>query len=194
MPVSTRKKPQAIHPALLLLIAALLCILLSLLVIKATPERESEAPVSETAPSVLPFDSSAPFSLSDLEARWVQEIQKSGSLHLSDGPRGISVGDSIDKIFTVYPTDYSGAQPADEQILYCADYFENANGVMTALPPRGLLTEEEGREIVILLLSPVSAYPPGTRDNYRNYEHVYCRYRIEPETMTVSSIVVGLTR
>ena len=47
-------------------------------------------------------------------------------------------------------------------------------------------------QIVVTLLAPTSAYPAGTRDSYGAYEHVYCVYTIEPETMTISSIVLGI--
>ena len=62
---------------------------------------------------------------------------------------------------------------------------------MTVLPPRGLVTVESGN-IIVTLLSPTSAYPAGTRDNYGSYEHIYCVYTIEPETMTIASIELGI--
>ena len=62
---------------------------------------------------------------------------------------------------------------------------------MTALPPRGLLSVDTGK-IIVTLLAPTSAYPAGTLDNYGSYEHVYCRYTIDPDTMTISSIVLGI--
>ncbi len=78
-------------------------------------------------------------------------------------------------------------------ILYCAQYFENQNGVMTALPPRGLLTVDSGA-IIVTLMAPTSAYPVGTLEQYSRYEHVYCIYTVSPDTMTVQSIVLGLSR
>ena len=39
-----------------------------------------------------------------------------------------------------------------------------------------------------------SAYPSGTKDNYGSYEHIYCVFTIEPESMTVSSIVLGIDK
>ena len=85
----------------------------------------------------------------------------------------------------------TGLKSDEEMILYCAEYFENQNGVMTALPPRGLINVNNG-QIVVTLLAPTSAYPAGTRDSYGAYEHVYCVYTIDPETMTISSIVLGI--
>lgn len=50
----------------------------------------------------------------------------------------MSVGDTLDEMLTHFPSSYTGAQPSeDEQILYCADYYENQNGIMTVLPPAG---------------------------------------------------------
>ena len=34
----------------------------------------------------------------------------------------------------------------------------------------------------------------GTKDSYGSYEHVYCVYTIEPDTMTISSIVLGIDK
>ena len=85
----------------------------------------------------------------------------------------------------------TGLQSDEEMILYCADYFENQNGAMVALPPSGLLTVQGG-SIVVTLLAPTSAYPAGTKDSYGSYEHVYCVYTVEPDTMTISSIVLGI--
>ena len=119
---------------------------------------------------------------------------------MSDGPRGVSVGDSLDTLLSRFPstftekqadTDQTGEQSDEEIILYCASYFENQNGVMTALPPRGLLTVDSG-SIIVTLLAPISSYPAGTKDDYGRYEHIYCRYTIEPDTMTIRSIVLGL--
>lgn len=151
---------------------------------------------NENNSAVLPgnavFRAEDPFGISDLTADQLTTLRRDGTLRVSDGPRGISIGDSLDKILMSYPTDYSGEQPQDGQILYCASYFSNSNGIMTALPPRGLLTEDDGRSIVITLLAPTMPYPEGTADNYLQYEHVFCRYTVDPETMTVSSIVLGL--
>ena len=85
----------------------------------------------------------------------------------------------------------TGLQSDEQIILYCAEYFENQNGVMTVLPPRGLIDVKDGGTVVTLL-APTSAYPAGTKDNYGSYEHIYCVYTIEPDTMTVSNIVIGI--
>ena len=68
--------------------------------------------------------------------------------------------------------EQTGEQSDEEIILYCADYFENQNGIMTALPPRGLLTTG-GDVITVTLLAPTQPYPAGTKDSYGSYEHVY---------------------
>ena len=162
----------------------------------------ASAPVSAPVATALPFSASQPFSLSDLTAAQISQIRKSGRMTVSDGPRGVSVGDPLDKLLERLPativdmqadTDVTGLQSDEEVILYCASYFENQFGRMTALPPRGLLTVDTG-QIIVTLLAPTSAYPAGTLDNYGSYEHVYCLYTIDPDTMTISSIVLGLDR
>lgn len=151
-----------------------------------------EAAVSAPASTALPYDATQPFSISDLTAQQLTQIRSEGRISVSDGPRGVSVGDTLDEMLTHFPSSYTGAQPSeDEQILYCADYYENQNGIMTVLPPRGLMTVES-RNIVVTLLAPTSAYPAGTRDQYGDYEHVYCIFTIEPESMTISRIELGI--
>ena len=105
----------------------------------------------------------------------------------------IDMSMKVEEILDRFPSDYLGDQPEDSEIIYCAEYFANQNGVMTVLPPRGLLTTDNG-EIVVTLLSPTSAYPAGTKDNYGSYEHIYCVFTIEPESMTVSSIVLCIDK
>ena len=177
--------------------AVLLGLAVSLLIYNPfTGRQEETAPVATS----LPFDPSTPFSLGDLTAAQIAQIRAEGSIHVSDGPRGVSVGDPLDKLLERLPativdmqadTDVTGLQSDEEVILYCASYFENQFGRMTALPPRGLLTVDTG-QIIVTLLAPTSAYPAGTKDSYGSYEHVYCRYTIEPDTMTISSIVLGI--
>lgn len=151
-----------------------------------------EVAVSAPASTALPYDATQPFSISDLTAQQLTQIRSEGRISVSDGPRGVSVGDTLDEMLTHFPSSYTGAQPSeDEQILYCADYYENQNGIMTVLPPRGLMTVES-RNIVVTLLAPTSAYPAGTRDQYGDYEHVYCIFTIEPESMTISRIELGI--
>ena len=202
--------------------AVLLSLIVCLLVFDISPgTQEPSVPVT----AVLPYDTAQPFSLSDLTASQLTRIRESGRITVSDGPRGISIGDTLDELLARYPStiaksktdaqrtgtasdedmmrysaeylnsrnasEQTGLQSDEEMILYCAEYFENQNGVMVALPPRGLLTVRGG-SIVVTLLAPTTAYPAGTQDNYGSYEHVYCVYTIEPDTMTVSSIVLGM--
>ncbi len=182
-------------------------------------------PVSAPVPTALPYSAAEPFSLGDLTTAQLSQIRKSGRMSVSDGPRGVSIGDSLEKLMERLPStiaikqgssmsgsiesdeasnqyyqDYldtldsserTGMQSEEQIILYCADYFENQNGVMTVLPPRGLIDVDNG-EIVVTLLAPTSAYPAGTKDSYGAYEHVYCVYTIDPETMTISSITLGI--
>lgn len=202
--------------------AALLSLTLCLLIYQPfAGEEEAAAPVS----AALPYDAKTPFTLSDLTDAQIAQLRRDGRMNVSDGPRGVSIGDPLDRLIERLPTDIgaaeqteqvmlsdeeialycaeylekqnagelTGLQSDEETILYCAEYFENANGVMTALPPRGLINVNNG-QIIVTLLAPTSAYPAGTRDSYGAYEHVYCRYTIEPDTMTISSIVLGLDR
>ncbi len=157
-------------------------------------------PVSAPAATSLPYSASEPFSLSDLTASQLTQIRKNGRMTVSDGPRGVSVGDTLEKLMERLPStivetqqdmQQTGEQSEEQIILYCADYFQNQNGMMTVLPPRGLIDVDNGN-IVVTLLAPTSAYPAGTKDNYGAYEHVYCLYTIDPETMTISSIVLGI--
>ena len=149
------------------------------------------APVSAPVQTELPYAAAEPFSVADLTAAQLAQLRQQGRVNVSDGPRGLSVGDSLDTLLERFPTDYTGEQPDEEQILYCAEYFENQRGVMTVLPPRGLLSVSSGN-IVVTLLAPTSAYPAGTLDDYGNFEHVYCQFNIEPDEMTIASIVLGI--
>ena len=152
---------------------------------------QDSAPASVPADAQLTYDVSAPFGASDLTSAQLTQLREQGRMSVSDGPRGVSVGDSLDKLLERFPSGYAGEQPDDEQILYCAEVFENASGKSVVLPPRGLITADSSF-IYVTLLAPTSAYPAGTRENYGEFEHVYCRFTIEPDAMTVSSIVLGL--
>lgn len=179
--------------------AMLLSFVICLIVFDIRPASNTEAAPAATA---LPYDSAQPFTIGDLTSSQLNALRSQGRLSVSDGPRGISIGESLDTLLSRYPSTYTSVQTSDEQtgeqsheemILYCSQYFENANGIMTALPPRGLITVDSG-EIIVTLMAPTSAYPAGTLDNYRNYEHVYCIYTISPDTMTVKSIVLGISK
>ena len=182
-------------------------------------------PVSAPVATALPYSAAEPFSLSDLTTSQITQLRKNGRMAVSDGPRGVSIGDTLEKLMERLPStiaikqgagmsgsiqsdeesnqyyqDYldaldsserTGLQSEEQIILYCADYFQNQNGMMTVLPPRGLIDVDNG-EIVVTLLAPTSAYPAGTKDNYGAYEHVYCVYTIDPETMTISAITLGI--
>ena len=221
------KKQQRIITALCIFggtAAVMLSLFICILIFDPFPKDVAvSAPVS-TSP---PYSASEPFTLSDLTASQITQIRRDGRMHVSDGPRGVSIGDSLEKLMDRLPstiaikqgTGMSGSIESDEEsnayyqdyldtldssertglqseeqiILYCADYFENQNGMMTVLPPRGLIDVNNG-QIVVTLLAPTSAYPAGTRDSYGAYEHVYCVYTIDPETMVISSIVLGIDK
>lgn len=179
--------------------AMLLSFIICMIVFDIHPQSNTETAPAATS---LPYDATQPFTISDLTSNQLSTLRTQGRLSVSDGPRGISIGDSLDTLLSRYPSTYTDIQASDdltgeqsneEMILYCAQYFENANGIMTALPPRGLITVDSG-EIIITLMAPTSAYPAGTLDNYRNYEHIYCIYTVSPDTMTVKSIVLGISQ
>ena len=187
------KQEQRLQTLLCIMIAAgavLLSLIICLLVFDIRPEA---APVSTPAATSLPYAAEQPFSLSDLTVAHLSSIRTEGRISVSDGPRGIALGDTLETVLDRFPVSFMGDQPEEMQILYCAEYFENQNGLMTVLPPRGLLTVDNGY-IVITLLAPTSAYPAGTHDNYGSYEHVYCVFTIEPDSMTISSIVLGIDK
>ena len=221
------KKQQRMITALCILggtAAVLLSLTICILIFDPFPK---DIAVSAPVSTSLPYSADMPFSLSDLTASQLEHIRRDGRMHVSDGPRGVSVGDSLEKLMERLPStiaktqnaamdsssltdeemneayqDYldtldsserTGLQSEEQIILYCADYFENQNGMMTVLPPRGLIDVNNG-QIVVTLLAPTSAYPAGTKDSYGSYEHVYCVYTIEPDTMTISSIVLGIDK
>ena len=149
------------------------------------------APVSAPAATALPYEVGDVFSIADLTPEQLSQLREQGRVSVSDGPRGVSVGDTLDTLLERFPSAYAGEQPDEEQILYCADYFENIYGVMTVLPPRALLSADSSF-IYVTMLAPTSPYPEGTRENYGDFEHVYCQFTIEPDEMTVRSIVLGI--
>lgn len=181
------------------LAAMLISLILCILIFDPFPKSTGEAAPVSTA---LPYDALSPFTIGDLTTAQINEIRKNGRMRVSDGPRGVSVGDSLEKLMSRYPStitehahekETTGLYAEEEIILYCAEYFENQNGHMTVLPPRGLLTVDNG-EIIVTLLAPTSAYPPGTHDNYGSFEHVYAVYTIEPDTMVIEKIVLGIDK
>lgn len=186
-----RKREKRRH-RIIALVASAAAILTSLIIclIMIGP-MSADTPQEQAQSTLLPYDADTPFSAGDLTAAQLEQIRRDGRLRVSDGPRAISVGDPLDKIIEVFPTNYTGEQPENEQILYCAEVFTNQNGKQTVLPPRGLLTASND-SIIVTLLAPTSPYPEGTRDNYGFYEHIYCLFTIEPDSMTVSSITLGI--
>ncbi len=160
------------------------------------------APVSAPANTALPYRERDPFTLADLTAAQIQTIRRDGRMHVSDGPRDVSVGDTLEELLSRFPStitetehaqETTGLYSEEELILYCAEYFRNQNGQMTVLPPRGLLTVDNG-EVIVTLLAPTGAYPAGTKDNYGSYEHVYAVFTINPNTNLIASIELGIDK
>ena len=193
-----RRKPAPhshdFNLALLTVFAGLILAAMLIVFLYPFTRQPSSGPPESSSLDLEAMNTSTPFTISDLNAEQLTLLRERGTLRVSDGPRGISIGDSMDRLLAAYPTDFSGTQSNDEQILYCAAYFENRNGIMTALPPRGILRDDDGRSIVITLLAPTSPYPEGTADDYLRYEHIFCRYTVNPEDMTVSSILLGIEK
>lgn len=167
-----------------LLISFIVCLILLLPGSNTTQEDAAQSAFAS-------YDASQPFSTADLTSAQMEQIRQEGRMTVSDGPRGISIGDLLDKVIERYPTSYTGEQPEDEQILYCAEVFTNQNGKTTVLPPRALLTTDNS-SIIITMLAPTSPYPEGTQDDYGSYEHVYCIFSIDPDAMTVAKITLGI--
>ena len=195
-----RKQRQSIALCVAGGIGAMLASLFICILIFGIPS-ESQ-PVSVPVATLIPYDATQPFTSSDLTGAQMNQLRTNGRISVSDGPRGISIGDSLDTLLSRYPSTYTdiqttseltGEQSNEEMILYCAQYFENQNGIMTALPPRGLISVDSG-EIIVTLMAPTSAYPAGTLTNYSQYEHIYCIYTVSPDTMTIQSIVLGLSQ
>ena len=67
---------------------------------------ESE-PVSASVSTLIPYDVTQPFSTSDLTSAQMNQLRASGRISVSDGPRGISVGDSLDTLLSRYPVSYT---------------------------------------------------------------------------------------
>ncbi len=196
------KKKRDLTP-LYLALGVLFAILLSFLIsYRVFGFRNGEEAAPEVTVEPLYYDPTTPFTLQDVTLTHQNELRASsnGRIRVSDGPRGISIGNSLDTVLERYPSTFyetvgstalTGEQSNEQRILYCADYVENSNGVMTALPPRGILNVDNGT-ILVTLLAPTTPYPPGTLDDYRSYEHVFCIYSINPDTMTVASITLGI--
>ena len=186
-----RKREKRRHRLIALTISAVALLVSLIICLIMIGPMTKDAPQEQAQSTLLPYDVDTPFSTGDLTAAQLEQIRREGRIRVSDGPRAISVGDPLDKIIEVFPTNYMGEQPENEQILYCAEVFVNQNGKQTVLPPRGLLTASND-SIIVTLLAPTSPYPEGTRDNYGFYEHIYCLFTIEPDSMTVSSITLGI--
>lgn len=95
--------------------------------------RPDETPVSAPVTTALPYDSTQPFSAGDLTSAQMNDLRANGRISVSDGPRGVSIGDSLDTLLSRYPSTYTnsettgdltGEQSNEEMILYCAQYFE----------------------------------------------------------------------
>ena len=73
--------------------AVLLSLIVCLLVFDITPgTQEPSVPVA----AALPYDTAQPFSLSDLTSSKLTRIRESGRITVSDGPRGVSVGEEVE--------------------------------------------------------------------------------------------------
>ena len=106
-------------------IGAMLLSLIICIIVFGIPS-ESE-PVSASVSTLIPYDVTQPFSTSDLTSAQMNQLRASGRISVSDGPRGISVGDSLDTLLSRYPSTYTdiqntgdltGEQSNEEMILY----------------------------------------------------------------------------
>jgi hypothetical protein len=109
--------------------AALLSLVICLLVFDLSPE---SAPVSAPVATSLPYHPAQPFSISDLTMSQQMQIREKGRISLSDGPRGISIGDTLEEILDRFPSNYLGDQPEDSKILRALSVLCAANPPMRA--------------------------------------------------------------
>ena len=125
--------------------AVLLSLIVCLLVFDISPgTQEPSVPVT----AALPYDTAQPFSLSDLTASQLTRIRESGRITVSDGPRGISIGDTLDELLARYPSTIAKSKTdaqrtgtaSDEDIMrYSAEYLNSRN----ASEQTGLQSDEE---------------------------------------------------
>ena len=83
--------------------------------------RPDETPVSAPVTTALPYDSTQPFSAGDLTSTQMNDLRANGRISVSDGPRGVSIGDSLDTLLSRYPRTYTNSeiQRGDDPLL-CA--------------------------------------------------------------------------
>lgn len=66
--------------------------------------RPASAPVSAPRATALPYSAAQPFTLSDLTSAQIAQLREKGRMTVSDGPRGVSVGDTLDTLLARFPT------------------------------------------------------------------------------------------
>ena len=87
--------------------AMLLSFIICLIVFDIHPESGKETAPAATS---LPYDSTKPFTISDLTSSQLNTLRTQGRLSVSDGPRGISIGESLDTLLSRYPSTYTNVQ------------------------------------------------------------------------------------
>lgn len=108
----------------------------------------SSEPIAAPQATALPYSASEPFSLSDLTAEQIAQLRRDGRMTVSDGPRGVSVGDTLEKLIERLPSEMGMAAPtlpstgmqSDEEITrYCTDFLDRQN----AGEQTGMQSDEE---------------------------------------------------
>ena len=134
------------------------------------------------------YDPSEPFSPSELTEAQLQRAVQEGSFDLAEGetgPRGISLGDSIDTVLDRLPVAYSADVGTDLAVLYSA-----AEDGQTLLPPYATLSVASDK-LEITLVAPLTAMPEDVGACFVKSPSVWCRYTIDPTDNTVSRITLG---
>ena len=110
--------------------------------------RSDELPPDAPAATSLPYDESMPFSLSDLTNEQLLSIRKDGRLAVSDGPRGISIGDTLDELLARYPSTIARTDAAAQQDVSMTDeemqtYTDEYRNNQDSIVQTGIQSDEE---------------------------------------------------
>ena len=168
--------------ALRIVTLALLCgiVILSIVLAVLVLSRRQAGPAA--------YDPGMPFGASELTQAQLQRAMQEGSFDLEEGeagPRGISLGDSIDTVLDRLPVAYSADMETDLAVLYSA-----AEDGQTLLPPYATLSVASDK-LEITLVAPMTELPEDVGACFVKSPSVWCRYTIDPTDNTVSRITLG---
>lgn len=170
----------------------ILTIVLCALLLARRGNPQTVQPPAESTQAPLAYDVTAPFGPSDLTQEQMQRAVQEGSYKLAAGeagPRGISIGDSLDTLLARLPIHYSEDMNDDMAVLYSAGSGTEGDSDVI-LPPYGMLTVASDM-IEITLVAPLTTYPDNVGACYVKYPNVWCRYTVNPEDNAISQIALG---